>query len=606
MRNVKRLFKRFVLGAVISLCLVDTANSADVSIKTTGNSRQVQTSSYEAIINADGKLTKLCAGGSELASSLYFYQAGIPTMQIEYSDDKVIVVRGEKSSVKFEFGADKIDLLLTNLTAQMIQYVIVFDPGVTAVMNAQGDFFKTSVNCNWDNSTWFRGDAKLRVDSVKNKLWGPYEGNRQVWTTTLEPNSSRAIKLTISKATSDEMAKATAAPVYQAGQVKKLTSEKPAWNIKELEKAPKFYQADGFDANGCKAIYYDGIPYKGTPTRVFAWLGMPKLEENKKVPAVVLVHGGGGTAFAEWVRLWTSRGYAAIAMDTTGCVPRGAFPKWERHQWAGPPGWDASFKNIDSPLNDQWAYHAVADIILANSLLRSMPEVDADHIGLIGISWGGYLTCIAAGVDPRFRFAVPVYGCGYTLDTNFAPSVLSLGKERAERWMSWWDPSEYLKKSSMPMLWVDGSNDFAYTLNALQKSYRLPNGPRTLCIRLRMKHGHGGPGENPEEIRVFADTFMKGGVPLLKITGQGRDGNKGWVTYEARTPIKKAELNITKDQGNWSTRKWEALPADIDSAGKITAVIPDDTTVYYFNLFDERDCVVSTEHEEVKSIKERK
>jgi len=27
-----------------------------------------------------------------------------------------------------------------------------------------------------------------------------------------------------------------------------------------------------------------------------------------------------------------------------------------------------------------------------------------------GISWGGYLTCIVAGIDDRLKAAVPVYG----------------------------------------------------------------------------------------------------------------------------------------------------------------------------------------------------
>ena len=49
----------------------------------------------------------------------------------------------------------------------------------------------------------------------------------------------------------------------------------------------------------------------------------------------------------------------------------------------------------------------------------------------------------------------------------------------------------------MPWLWVTGSNDFAYTMDALQRSYRLPKGLRHLCIRLRMPHGHGGAGRKP-------------------------------------------------------------------------------------------------------------
>ncbi len=44
------------------------------------------------------------------------------------------------------------------------------------------------------------------------------------------------------------------------------------------------------------------------------------------------------------------------------------------------------------PLSDQWMYHAVADCILANSLLRALPGVDPDRVGLMGFSWGGVIT----------------------------------------------------------------------------------------------------------------------------------------------------------------------------------------------------------------------
>ena len=194
----------------------------------------------------------------------------------------------------------------------------------------------------------------------------------------------------------------------------------------------------------------------------------------------------------------------------------------------------------------------------AHSLLRAQKEVDPERIGVTGISWGGYLTSIIQSVDPRFKLAAPVYGCGFTTDHSFAKSVTGLGPERGARWMRWWDPSSYLKQAAIPILWVNGSNDFAYTLNAYQKSYRLPPGPRTLCIRLRMPHGHGPAGEGPKEIHVFADSILKGGVPLAKITGQGRDGRQVWATYESQRPIKKAELNFTRDLGPWPNRKWEA------------------------------------------------
>ena len=73
---------------------------------------------------------------------------------------------------------------------------------------------------------------------------------------------------------------------------------------------------------GIKALCYDGADYKGQKTKIFAHIGYPEMKDGEKVPAIVLVHGGGGHAFPEWIKIWNRRGFAAIAMDTTGFVPR--------------------------------------------------------------------------------------------------------------------------------------------------------------------------------------------------------------------------------------------------------------------------------------------
>ena len=152
----------------------------------------------------------------------------------------------------------------------------------------------------------------------------------------------------------------------------------------------------------------------------------------------------------------------------------------------------------------------------------------------------------------------------------------------------------------MPLLWVKGTNDIAYPIDSLQKTYHLQQGPRTLCVRIRMPHGHGGAGENPEEIRVFAESLLNTGRPLPKITGQGRDGTTVWATYTSEVPIQRAELTYTKATGKWQDRPWESTPATVDkAAGRVTATLPEGTTVYHLNLFDGRDCAVSTEHEEL-------
>lgn len=371
------------------------------------------------------------------------------------------------------------------------------------------------------------------------------------------------------------------------------------WNMAVLSKPPATYPAPGFAEPGVQALFYDGPGYAGKPaTRVFAWMGIPKARSGRKVPGIVLIHGGGGTAFANWVRMWNERGYAAIAMDTCGCVPKGTYGAWERHADGGPPGW-GGFDQMDGPATDHWTYHAVAAAIRGHSLLRAQPGVDASRIGVTGISWGGCLTCIVAGVDPRFRFASPVYGCGFYDETTFAGALKAMKPEHARRWMETWDPSRFLPRASMPMLWVTGTNDFAYTLNALQKSYRLPRGRRTLAIRIRMPHGHGPAGEAPREIWEFADSILMKRAALTRITRQGRDGSQVWAVFSTRRRIVRAELTFTRDgDGPWPDRPWESAPASVQGS-RVSATLPSGTRVYYLNLFDDRECVVSSEHEEL-------
>lgn len=376
------------------------------------------------------------------------------------------------------------------------------------------------------------------------------------------------------------------------GQMRSLGTDPRFLSVPAHEAATDFDEAD------VRAVFIHGPAYQGKPTRFFAWVGLPKVEPGRKVPAMVLVHGGGGTAFAEWVRLWNSRGYAAIAMDTCGQVPRGSYGKWERNPMGGPAGWSVDAKLLERPPTDQWQYHAVASIVLSHSLIRSLPEVDAERVGVTGISWGGYLTCIAAGIDKRFRLAAPVYGCGFYEECVWGPELAKMSAGERERWVAWWDPKVYLPDATMPILWVNGTNDFAYPMNAMRKSYRLAKTERYLSVTLRMPHGHNGPGEKPAVIHAFADSILKGGAPLPEVKRQGRDGRVAWGEFESDRPFKQATLLFTKDGGPWQRREWHVSPATVNG-GRIEVTLPEGTTVYYMNVTDPRGFEVSTEHEEL-------
>ncbi len=179
------------------------------------------------------------------------------------------------------------------------------------------------------------------------------------------------------------------------------------WDVEAIAAADP--QVRWIDKEGpLRSLTYAGEPYKGQATRVFAYYAPPQGVDGP-APGVVLVHGGGGTAFRQWAYWWGQRGYHAIAMDLADRgEDRNKLPSGGPDQGA-----EQKFDDISLGVKNAWTYHAVADVIRATTVLRSMPGVDPERIGMTGISWGGYLTSILVGVEPRIQAAVPVYGCGF-------------------------------------------------------------------------------------------------------------------------------------------------------------------------------------------------
>jgi dienelactone hydrolase len=361
------------------------------------------------------------------------------------------------------------------------------------------------------------------------------------------------------------------------------------WDMASLEQPPP--ATWGETADGVREVYYQGESLDGKPTRVFAYYGRP--DGPGPFPAMVLVHGGGGTAFAEWVRLWVDRGYAAVAMDLAGCGPNR-----QRLPDGGPgQGHEEKFADFtDDEVGTMWTCHAVAAVIRGHSLLASLDEVDADRIGITGISWGGYLTCIVAGVDHRLKAAVPVYGCGF-LDENSAWLKIfnEMPPDKRDRWVRYFDPSRYLPGVSCPILFINGTNDFAYPLDSYQKSYRAVPGPVHLRVEVKMPHSHPH-GWAPKEIGLFVDGVLAGGVPLPELGPMTESGGRISASFTSKTPIVRGQLHWTTDTGPWQERVWQTADAEV-SGGTVSADLPAGRpVVYYVSITDDRGAMVSTEH----------
>ncbi len=371
----------------------------------------------------------------------------------------------------------------------------------------------------------------------------------------------------------------------------------------ELETVPEVHPAEEFEGTeNVKALFYEALPWQGKETRVFAWLGMPK-ETSKKVPGVVLVHGGGGTAYREWVEKWNAQGFAAISIAVEGQTDIPTNPgrrgsRWEQHDWPGPhrPG---IFSDSDKQLTDQWIYHAVADAILARNLLRSLPEVDGDRIGLAGISWGGVVTSTVIGIDSRFAFAVPIYGCGHLYDAENHWGA-ALGPN--EQYRQVWDPMVRMDRVTMPVLWLSWPLDNHFPLDAQSACYTGAPGPRMVSLIPGMGHSHPA-GWNPPDSYAFAKSVVENGAPWIEQTGSKHDGNQVSVSFRSDRQLSSAVLISTTDTGFTGNREWKQTPAHLERTKKTwtaTAVLPEDTTGWFINV-KSNDLTASSDYAELPS-----
>lgn len=362
------------------------------------------------------------------------------------------------------------------------------------------------------------------------------------------------------------------------------------WAAEDLHSTPSF---NIIAEDSIQSIIFESIPYKGVPKSVFAYYSTPGRmlgikDENASLPGIVLVHGGGGTAFREWVAMWAKRGYAAIALDTRGNGP-------DRQHIEG--GFDENGKetpyfDVTLPLNEQWVYQAVSDVINAHSLLRSFPEVDTTRTAITGISWGGVLTCIASSLDNRFKAAVPVYGCGFLWESGKMKQQLdNLPFQQREAWITQYDPSFYLPLMTRPILFINGTNDVHFYLPSTAQSAALAKQSATLT-KQGLRHSHKYGWQN-DEIEMFINHHLLNGISLPQIIEVNTDGTTAKGKINSTYPIKEATLHYTSDSGkDMDKYVWEIAQCSINGDNWMVDV-PTGATMWYVSLTDENGIIAS-------------
>jgi hypothetical protein len=380
-----------------------------------------------------------------------------------------------------------------------------------------------------------------------------------------------------------------------------------------LTNAPAVYTTNGVVTNvNCvgtiQSMMYDGVDYTGKATRVWAYIGMPAgASASNPVPAVVCVHGGGGTAYSAWVQQWNDRGYAAIAMDTEGRMVDSATGDKFVHEWGGPQR-TGIYDKMDEPIGDHFMYHATADAILANSLLRSLPEVNPDQVGICGVSWGGVITSTAIGIDDRFAFAIPTYGCGHMYDamSHWGPIL-----EDNEIYKTVWDPVLRLTNATLPVLWFSFPTEDTFPMDSFAYSYHALAGPHMASLVPGMGHSHPATYLRPESYD-FADNIISNGTGWCVQQSLSLTGSTVEVVFAATRTLKTASLLYATGNGNVGDLPWTEtnVTSFVESpAGTwtITAQLPEDATGWFVNTtaapnvsgYRGGDVIASSDYQEV-------
>ena len=240
-----------------------------------------------------------------------------------------------------------------------------------------------------------------------------------------------------------------------------------------------------------KIIRYRVGIFKGQKSMMAAVYGYPKGAEN--LPAIVQIHGGGQLAQDAFVLANAQNGYATVSIAWAGRIKSSRYTVTNKEKemfWTGdvnhpdyrvttdwgavdgyhhhcrfkgnnfiqnPPS-ESTVDPVKSPRNSGWFLVTMATR-RAITFLEKQPEADADRIGVYGMSMGGKLTVLLAGVDDRVRVAVPA--CGGISDLS-----------KTGRTMAPVADDQHLKRIRCPIIFMSPANDFHGKVQDLPQAVR--------------------------------------------------------------------------------------------------------------------------------------
>ena len=177
---------------------------------------------------------------------------------------------------------------------------------------------------------------------------------------------------------------------FATKELKRLTNSlNPEINADHLVSA-EVVRFPSFDGLEIPAIYYK--PHSATA-------------ENP-APAMIWVHGGPGgqtrVGFSELVQYMVNHGYAVLAVNNRGSS-----------------GYGKTFFKMDDQNHGE---KDLMDCVYGKNYLQTLDYIDGDKIGIIGGSYGGFMTMAAMTLQPdEFKVGVNIFGV-----TNWVRTLKSI------------------------------------------------------------------------------------------------------------------------------------------------------------------------------------
>lgn len=253
----------------------------------------------------------------------------------------------------------------------------------------------------------------------------------------------------------------------------------------------------------------DGLTIEGVLTYPVGYI------EGEKYPLIVQIHGGPKSRSTNTLRsygmhpVWSAEGYMVLQPNFRGSEGYGnAFAIANRRDLGG-----GDYEDI----------MAGVDSLIERGL------ADPDRMGVMGGSYGGYMTNWIIGHSDRFRAAISLFGI-FHLTTDYSNSDLS-GWANDYLGAYYWEdpeiyrqlsPGSYLENMKTPTLIIHGDDDDNTYISNSKEMYQAlrHRGVTTQFVHYpREKHGIREPNHRLDEIRrslAWMDRFVLGGEGLLR------------------------------------------------------------------------------------------